>query len=143
MQEGESETGAAWAPGIRSGPVFRFAGRAHGLDGQAHQVVVPLQPDVQPRAVAHAQELAAFKAAPLGGRNNGTLERRGRVEATRAERIGHERLLYVIEETCMADRISDRRPQKVGPASDLLCPLSGGLQTPEPALRILEVYANH
>jgi hypothetical protein len=35
------------------------------LDRQAYEVVVPLKPDVQARAVSDAKELAALMAAPF------------------------------------------------------------------------------
>lgn len=51
----------------QSGSVRGSAAVAGCLDGEAHQVVMALKPDVQARAVAHAKQLAALSAAPLAG----------------------------------------------------------------------------
>jgi hypothetical protein len=59
------ETGAAGAPAAGSGEVSGATAVTDDFDRQAHQVVVPLQPNVQTRAVANTKQLAALKAAPF------------------------------------------------------------------------------
>lgn len=61
----ETETGAAGAPGMRSGAVEGPAATAGRLDGQAHQVAIAVEPDMEPRPMTDAEQLAAFEAAPL------------------------------------------------------------------------------
>lgn len=56
------------APAVVSGPVVRTAVAADRLGRQAHLVVVAVQADMQAGTVAEAEQLAAFKAAPLARR---------------------------------------------------------------------------
>src|SRR5690606_22440372 len=91
------QRGAAGAPVVRSGPVPGFAGRAHCLDRQTHEVTVPLQPDVQSGTVADAEELAAFKAAPFGRVQIGSPGKGCRPITAVVERIGHWRLQLLRE----------------------------------------------
>lgn len=78
-----------------SGSVLGFAGRADGLSRQGHDVVVPLQPDMQTRAMAYAQQFAAFNAAPFGWVEFRSPSWGSWAIAAVVERIGHRRLLCV------------------------------------------------
>ena len=72
-----------------SGSVWRAAAVAGRLDRQAHQVVVTLKPDVQERAMADTEKLAAFNAAPFGWLEDGWNEGRGQRGKSGGGRVGH------------------------------------------------------
>lgn len=93
FRELESSTGALRTPAVVSGLVEGVAVAADRLDRQAHLVVMAVHADMQIAAVADAEQLAAFEAAPLGAR--GTRMAPGGHEGWQdgEVRTGHRRLL--------------------------------------------------
>ena len=101
----------------QSGSVRGSAAVAGCLDGEAHQVVMALKPDVQERAMAHAKQLVALNAAPFTGLKNGRNERGGAGRSAGSGRIGHRRLLSLVRKPpsrfwyrTVARQKSDQRP---------------------------------